>query len=96
MGLDDDGYLGFEAGSRASMDAIRRHADDQRRVIGALAARHGMAFVDLTPRFVEEARRGRALYYPYDTHWNQAGHHLAAEVVMGWLGGLRGDKGVVG
>jgi hypothetical protein len=43
-----------------------------------LAARPRWLFVDLLPAFREAVARGELLYYPMDTHWNQAGHDLAA------------------
>ncbi len=41
----------------------------------------GWQFIDLTPAFAEAVGRGELLYYPYDTHRNQAGHDLAAQVI---------------
>jgi len=38
-------------------------------------------YVDLTPVFVAEARRGRLLYLPDDTHWSADGHRVAAEAI---------------
>ena len=49
------------------------------RLLRAIARDHGISFVDLTPRFVAEGHT-RALYFR-DSHWNEAGHALAAEVV---------------
>ena len=49
------------------------------RLLRAIANDHGISFVDLTPRFVAEGRT-RTLYFR-DSHWNEAGHALAAEVV---------------
>ena len=40
-----------------------------------------VAFVDLTPRFHDEAARGELLYLADDTHWTTAGHALAAKVI---------------
>ena len=38
-------------------------------------------YIDLTPRFVAEARRGRLSYLPDDTHWSAHGHRVAAEAI---------------
>lgn len=45
-------------------------------------------YVDLTPRFVAEAKRRRLLYLPDDTHWTVDGHRLAAEVIAEALEGV--------
>jgi hypothetical protein len=50
-------------------------------------------FIDLLPAFEEAVARGDLLYYPYDTHWNQAGHNLAAQVIAE---ALRGEPGCGG
>ena len=38
-------------------------------------------YIDLTPLFVAEARRGRLSYLPDDTHWSAEGHRVAAEAI---------------
>jgi hypothetical protein len=38
-------------------------------------------FIDLLPAFEQAVAEGQLLYYPYDSHWNQAGHDLAASVI---------------
>jgi len=48
-------------------------------IVGEIAS--DLGYVDLTPPFVEEARRGRLLYRPDDTHWTIDGHRVAAEVI---------------
>jgi hypothetical protein len=51
----------------------------QRHLADALAG-IGVRTVDLLPRF-RSAARNRRLYWPLNTHWNPAGHALAAEVL---------------
>ena len=53
--------------------------------LGAIAARYGIDFLDLYPAFEEEAR-SQPLYYR-DSHWNPAGHDLAARQIAARLGG---------
>lgn len=76
-----------------------RHVDDpdvdyekllQRRsvastVVGDLANRKGIHYLDLTPTFVNAAADGAVLYYTYDTHWNQAGHDLAGQTIAEYI-----------
>jgi len=38
-------------------------------------------YIDLTPLFVAQAKRGRLLYLPEDGHWTAEGHRLAAEAI---------------
>lgn len=45
------------------------------------ALQQGYAFVDLRPAFNTAARQGAMLYYEYDTHLNQTGHTLAAQIL---------------
>jgi hypothetical protein len=83
--LDPHGYLVLGPASADRTALFRMHAGSQRDAMSALAARHGVHFFDLTPGLQAEARRGQALYYTADTHWNQAGHQRAAELVADHL-----------
>lgn len=42
-------------------------------------------FLDLLPAFEAAVAEGRLLYYPYDTHWNQDGHTLAAQTIAEYM-----------
>lgn len=58
------------------------HLTDQRDAIQTLiASKPGWYFVDLTSIFQKHVDAGELLYYPYDSHWNQAGHDLAAATI---------------
>lgn len=58
------------------------HLSDQRDAMAAMAAEKGWIFVDLLEPFREQVAQGELLYYQYDTHWNQAGHNLAAARIV--------------
>lgn len=46
----------------------------------------GIPFLDLLPEFLARSESGAVLYHLHeDSHWNEAGHALAAERVAGWL-----------
>ncbi len=79
MALDEEGFL-TPSGDPAD-PGITRTLDHQADLIASLAREEGIAFMDLTPAFRAEASRGTALHYPYDTHWNQVGHDLAATTI---------------
>ena len=40
-----------------------------------------LRLVDLLPVFRQEARAGKLLYYPFDTHWNIEGRRIAAKAI---------------
>ena len=82
--LDDTGFLQFR-NKTASPEAVRQHMDDQADLMADFAAEHDIRFLDLTPSFQEEAGAGVELYYPFDTHWNQLGHDLAAETIYNYI-----------
>lgn len=46
-----------------------------------IAARPDWVLIDLLPAFESAVAEGQLLYYPYDSHWNQAGHDLAGRVI---------------
>ena len=47
----------------------------------SLTGELGTELIDLSPVFEDSARRGKLLYYPFDTHWNSEGRQVAAEFV---------------
>ncbi len=42
-------------------------------------------FLDLTPALEQNAAAGRAVYFPDDSHWNAAGHKVAAQELEKYL-----------
>jgi hypothetical protein len=78
--LDDAGFLQFTS-DMATPELTHRHMDDQAKLLADFAAEHHIRLLNLTPIFQEEAGAGVELYYPFDTHWNQLGHDLAAETI---------------
>lgn len=50
-----------------------------------IAGKPDWTFIDLLPAFRDAVARGELLYYPYDTHWNQAGHTLAGQTIAEML-----------
>jgi hypothetical protein len=50
------------------------------RAARTLADEFAIPLIDLTPAFEEAARQGVLLYYPMDSHWNEKGRELAAEI----------------
>ncbi|HSK89651.1 MAG TPA: hypothetical protein VK880_14910 [Anaerolineales bacterium] len=82
--LDEAGYIQF-AGQRATPELTYRYMNDQVSLLADFAEAHSMHFLDLTPIFQQEASTGAELYYPFDTHWNQPGHDLAAQSIYNYL-----------
>jgi len=58
--------------------------DRPQRELGRSLTDEGIEWVDLLPAFRERGAHER-LYAPRDTHWNRAGHRLAAEEVLAHL-----------
>ena len=81
---DQAGYLQFSNKS-ATAELISQHIDDQAQVLADFAAENHIQFLDLTPFFQEELSTGAELYYPFDTHWNQLGHDLAAGIINKYI-----------
>ena len=82
--LDEAGFLQFTS-ERSTPELIFQHMDDQGNLLADFAAEHNIPYLDLTPIFQEEAGTGAALYYPFDTHWNQFGHDLAAKSINKYI-----------
>jgi hypothetical protein len=82
--LDKAGFLQF-TNEKATPELTRKHIDDQANLLADFAAANHIRFLNLTPVFQEEADTGAQLYYPFDTHWNQLGHDLAAETIYNYI-----------
>lgn len=61
------------------------HVDDQALTMAAFVEAHDIEFIDLTAVFQAEAAQGQVLYLSLSTHWNPAGHQLAAQTVADYL-----------
>jgi hypothetical protein len=83
--IDDSGLLQIIPQPLSADDEARFMAEDMQGLHHAVAAtmqnRPDWHFIDLLPLFEEHVALGELLYYPYDTHWNQAGHDLAAQAI---------------
>jgi hypothetical protein len=82
--LDDTGLLQFRDDT-ATPELVHQYMDDQARLLADFAAENHIRFLNLTPIFQEEAGTGTELYYPFDTHWNQLGHDLAAVSIKEYI-----------
>ena len=89
--LKPDRFLGA-APTAATPEQVWAHRDDQRDAIVHLAHEHGIDVLDLTPDFLAAAASGTELYYFADTHWNQAGHDLAARLLAAHLAAIDGAR----
>jgi SGNH hydrolase-like domain, acetyltransferase AlgX len=88
---DKSGFLEFTS-ERATPELTLQHMDDQANLLADFAAENHIRFLDLTPVFQEVAGAGAELYYPFDTHWNQLGHDLAARTIYKYMEELQADS----
>ena len=84
LALDEGGFLQFTK-QTASPELARQHMDDQARLLADFAGEQGFLYLNLTSTFQAEAGTGEELYYPFDTHWNQQGHDLAAQTIASYV-----------
>jgi hypothetical protein len=84
-GIDEPGDTLSKYDIHPTWDELMGRLNNLRTVIGESAIATGLRFVDLSPAFDAAATNGELLYYTYDTHWNQAGHDLAGEVIAEFL-----------
>jgi hypothetical protein len=82
--LDEKGYFQF-GNKKATPELVSQHMDAQAELLAEFAAEQNILYLDLTSTFQEEAGKGAELYYPFDTHWNQRGHDLAAQTIAKYI-----------
>lgn len=78
--LDPDGRLEAVPTPTTPEQLISR-LENQRIAVEGLAARLGIAFVDVSAPLMQAAARGEAVYFTYDTHWNARGHEIAGQAI---------------
>jgi hypothetical protein len=84
--LDQEGYLQMVA-APVSWAQVASCMDDQMELLDSFARQHEIGLLNLTPCFEREASGGVVLYNYSDTHWNDAGHELAASAVARYMDG---------
>jgi hypothetical protein len=73
------------AGSRMRPEWLTGQVEVERR-LSQWATKTGVPFLSLTETFREEARKSPGKFnYALDSHWNAAGHRLAASAISKWL-----------
>ena len=85
--LQEDGklWLADAPFSEAEEPDILAELSGQRDALRQMAEEKGIHFIDLLPAFQDKVAEGELIYYRYDTHWNQAGHDLAAQVIADYM-----------
>jgi len=58
----------------------------------AFCAEQGLTFLDLTAELQSQVRSGHNVYFPDDSHWNAAGHEVAAQALARRLGAERSGR----
>jgi len=64
---------------------LKQNLDGQVQAVSSFAVENDIDFLDLTPYFQEKAKEGIELYNYSDTHWNNAGHTLAAQILANYI-----------
>lgn len=72
-----DGDRGTIYAGRADSPALKLN-----RIAAEMAAKHGIAFLDLHPVFAAEwAKTGKRFEFASDAHWNEYGHQVAGRAI---------------
>lgn len=69
----------------SGLQGIDMNLTVQRDAMRELAEEIGIAFLDLTPALAQAIRAGQSPYFFADTHWNQLGHDIARNALLGHL-----------
>ena len=68
--------------SEIELDAPFPYVRSIHAMVDDIARREGMPLLDLSPPFHQHAKAGEQLIYPIDSHWNPAGHRVAAAALL--------------
>jgi hypothetical protein len=82
----DNGRLQWESGL-LDYDTFSRNQGAQATLMADFTESNGIEFLDLTPIFQQAAIEQGELYNYVDSHLNQAGNDLLAEIIGAYLMG---------
>lgn len=82
--LQADGTLGYGS-AEPTFDQLLERRHHSATVLAEVAAQENWHFFDLSPAFTRAADEGQLLWLAYDSHWNQAGHDLAAATINAYI-----------
>ncbi len=74
------GYLEPAAGQLSDPRTVARNALAGRDVAAQFARENGLVWIDPTPLFLKAFAAGADPYMAYDSHWNDQGHSLIAQL----------------
>lgn len=80
----ENGRLQFDP-TYLSYDRFNDIHNDQEQLVSDFATEHDIEFLNLTPIFIQQMIERGELFHFADTHWNQAGNDLAAEVIWEYM-----------
>lgn len=80
--LGADGWLTHADVAPVDYETLAARYDNQHDAVRDLASDADWQFIDLLPAFLAAPEIG---YYTYDSHWNEAGHSLAAQMTAAYI-----------
>lgn len=72
-------------GTKVDVEAMAANRLAQNELMRSFCAERRIAFLDLTPVLEASVDAGRNVYFPDDSHWNAAGHDVAATALADFL-----------
>ncbi len=70
---------------RSALTEYESHLSPFRDFVIKRCKETSIALLDLTDGLIRSARAGNVPWYPGDSHWNERGHEVAAEMLAEWI-----------
>lgn len=74
-----------DLGGKADVNAMLRNRLAQNNLMREFCAAAGIRFLDMTPTLDARVRQGENVYFPDESHLNEAGHALVAETLKRFI-----------
>lgn len=81
-----------DAPAPPDVSAMLRNRLAQNRLMRTFCAQAGIRFLDVTDALEARVRAGENVYFPDESHLNEAGHAIVADTLKSFLGTLRTDR----
>ncbi|MFC1878696.1 hypothetical protein ACFLZW_02170 [Chloroflexota bacterium] len=84
--IDKQGRLVLDASQQPGIETILNNLSAGRELVRAYAHENRLPLIDPSEAFTQAVLRGADPFMRYDSHWNQLGHQLIADVAAQVLG----------
>lgn len=82
LGLDPDGWITIEPDGKMTIETIRRNSFVGHELVKEFAQQNNLIWIDPNEAMIQSTLNGHDSFMLYDSHWNQLGHQIVADITL--------------